>query len=112
MTIFAAARSMTVYVSTASEVGWTFSCVKAACHCGDRAGHGYGHDCRQTTSVDFWAGDVAVSESDAIFVARLSVPSAQVVTIIHQIVNGTAKVGEDYVTAAGTLQYASGDKEI
>ncbi|MDE2828158.1 MAG: hypothetical protein OXL40_12785 [Bacteroidota bacterium] len=67
---------------------------------------------RQRRGITFCVGDVVVSEIDAIFVARLSVPSAQVVTTIHQIVNGVAEVGADYVAAAGTLEFASGEKEI
>lgn len=33
-------------------------------------------------------------------------------TIIRRIANGMVEVGEDYVAAAGMLQYASGEKEI
>ena len=85
---------------------------QAACQCGDRARHGYGHDCRQRRGVAFWVGDFAVSESDAILVARLSAPSAQVLTTIHEIVNGMAVVGGDNIAASGTLEFASGEKEI
>ncbi len=58
-------------------------------------------------------GDVTVSdaEGDAVFVVSLSVPSDRVITAAYRTVDGTAEAGEDYVAAAGTLEFAPGESQ-
>ena len=48
---------------------------------------------------------------EAIFTVRLSAPSERLVTVAYRTVNGTADAGEDYVAAAGRLEFAPGEVE-
>ncbi len=61
----------------------------------------------------FRVGDVTVSEgeAEAVFVVTLSAPSVRVVTAAYRTVDGTAEAGKDYVTAAGTLEFAPGETQ-
>ena len=58
-------------------------------------------------------GDVTATEDagEAIFTVRLSVPSADLVTVVYRTVDGTAEAGVDYEARVGTATLAPGEVE-